>query len=320
MMKIRYMIVGLLGMLFMISCNDDDKEPVEVSANQGQVRLTANTDNVTALLFVEEVGGFTYNREVNSGWSAEGTQVINLDHGTYKALFYKFTGQNINVVPATLDNTVMFGDIKFDALPENRAGEGEYVLPVNELWLAESSTLANQEYIIPDVNAISHRLTRAVSQVVVHIKQKDIEGEEIPVFEDPSAIDGSAIGEMILDISGVGTSVTVDGATGSASTYYTTTEAVVDESGFITYAGPFVFPTNDVNQNAQVNIVFNPETGIEIPSIDLDIEGLLQRNKKLDITLWIQKVNGNLDVTLGAVVEMDWDESNYVEKDYNSAQ
>ncbi len=319
-MKIRYMIVGLLGMLFMISCNDEDKEPVEISANQSQIRLTANTDNVTALLFVEEVSGFTYNREVNSGWSAEGTQVINLDHGTYKALFYKFTGQNINVVPATLDNTVMFGDIKFDALPENRAGEGEYVLPVNELWLAESSTLANQEYIIPDVNAISHRLTRAVSQVVVHIKQKDIEGEEIPVFEDPSAIDGSAIGEMILDISGVGTSVTVDGATGSASTYYQMNSAILNEDGSVTFAGPFVFPTGDVNQNAQLNIKFTPTEGIIIPQIDYDIEGLLQRNKKLEITLWMQEVNGNLDVTLGAIVVMDWDESNYVEGDVNPTE
>jgi len=317
-MKINFIILSLLGIIFMVSCNNDTPDTVEISAaNKQQISLYVGENDVTALFFVNGNTGFTYDTIVNSGWSPEGRVMLTLTHGTYKCLPYYFTGQNIRVTPSSLGNSVLFEDIKFDAIPEDRAGQNEYVSPVNELWLPANVQEANQQYVIPDVTTIRKTLTRAVSQVIVHIKQRNEEGQFIPIFENPDELDGSVPGEMLLDIAGVGTSVGVNGATGYAWTYYQMSDAIINEDGSITYVGPYLFPSADAEEKVNVHIAFSPNVGIEIPQIDQNVEGFLHKNKKLEITLWMGMVNGNLDVTLGTVVEMDWDESNYAEGDLN---
>jgi len=307
-MRIKIIFFSLLAFIA-FSCNEEENIQEEIPSGQSQlVTLAVGAEDVTVLIFGKEEDEFFYKKSVSSGWNAEGENTVNLKYGDYKCLFYKYTGQSIKMLPESISDVTSIDDIEFEAIiDEDRAGDDDYVLPVAELWLPENIDDANLDYTIPSVTIIENTLTRAVSQVVVHIKKNSSDNANSPIFS--STNDGTPIdlGDLQLDISGVGTSFDLTGAQGLGKTFFQTSQAIPNDDGSVTYYGPFVFPSSGDNVTS-VELTFNANEESTLPSIPVTtINGPLERNKKLEITLTLKTekpVDGELQVEL-SVVDME---------------
>ena len=301
-MKIKTILFSLLTFL-VFSCSNEGDEPFkEPSASDQQITLRAGSNNVTVLFFAKANNQYAYNKTALINVS----DTVNLDYGDYKCLFYKFEGDSIEMLPATVNTTTLIDDIQFNAkIDQSRSYLGNYVLPVEELWLPENISDADISYNIPAVTTISNTLARAVSQVVIHVKKVTSNGiiDSITTSTNDSILN---LGELTLDISGVSTSWDITGTSGNGKTYFTTDQAVLNEDGTVTYYGPFVFPADN---DADISLQFSAIVGGDIASInERIIKGPLERNKKLEITLIIKEEidprDGELDIEID-VVDME---------------
>lgn len=301
-MKIKTILFSLLTFLA-FSCSNEGDEPFEEpSASDQHITLRAGSNDVTVLFFAKANNQYAYIKTA----LIDVSDTVNLNYGDYKCLFYKFEGDSIEMLPATISATTLIGDIKFNALvDQNRSGLGNYVLPVEELWLPENINDANVSYNIPAVNTISNSLARAVSQVIIHVKKVDENGDIIPLS---TAANGTIInlGDLTLDISGVGTTWDITGPSGVGETYFETAEAILNQDGTVTYNGPFVFPAEN---NADIKLTFTAIAGGSLSSIaERTIAGPLERNKKLEITLILKEEadprDGDLDIEV-EVIDME---------------
>lgn len=301
-MKIRILFYSLLTFLVM-GCNNEDGTPgEEILSSQHSVMLRSGAKNTTVLFFQKVNNVYSYTKTA----SVDVRTTVGLNKGDYKCFFYRYTGSSIKMLPEAISAITTVEDLEFNALvDESRSGLGNYVLPVNELWLPESIGDTGRIYTIPTVTTIQNTLARAVSQVIVHIRKVNSGGEEIPVSSSSTGTPVN-LGELTLDISGVSTLWDITGTSGNAKTFFQTDQAIPNEDGSISYYGPFVFPS-EVNATS-VNVIFETIDSQTLPSIsERTIAGPLERNKKLEITLTVKEgnqVDGVLDVEV-EVIEME---------------
>lgn len=304
-MNIRILFYSIVAFL-VLSCSNEEQNPGDVSlTTKENITLKAGTTNTTVLFFQKENNVYSYNRTV----MVDVSTTVNLNYGDYKCLFYKYAGDSIKRLPETISAANSIEDFEFNALPDaSMPSIDNYVLPVNELWLPENIGDANISYTIPTVTTIQNTLARAVSQVVVHFKKVTSDGDTISIVSDPAGTLQN-LGELTLDISGVSTTWDITGPSGNGKTFFQTEQAASNEDGSISYYGPFVFPS-EVNATS-VNLKFETIEESVLPSIaERTIQGSLERNKKLEITLVLKEggsvdpVDGELDIEV-EVVEME---------------
>ncbi len=301
-MKIIYLIPCLL-IILSVACSREDNEDIDSSIATKAVTFAGGMDNVNVLVFKQSGSDYLYQQVVNSGWSAEGKTTVNLKQGSYKFLSYKSAEQNTDRQPGLLIATTSFGDIQWNARADEASGNG-YLFPVDEMWLPETYAMAYDPYTINSATTVTNTLTRAVSQVVVHIRKGSSTGAQ-PI--DPSEGTNQNLGQMTLNITEVGEAVNIQGGIGAGSTKVNINQSLTDNDEFASFEGPFVFPSGSGN-DATVTINYKPEEGSAFPPIATSVPGQLQRNHKLEITLWVGNEEPgpeeNLQITVD-VVEME---------------
>lgn len=310
-----------------MACTEDEGIVDEMTSSVietrsgGAVTLSADIDGVSVLIFGENEGDYIYQNSIASGWSVkdmatntyEKTTYMNI--GKYKCLFYKLAGNNTELSPSLLTNTTVFEDIRFNA--KNDASNPNCKLPVDEIFLPALSENPDQIYVIPDVNLIQSKISRAVSLVVLNIKRgyKNEEGkyDSIPYPNPGTRNIMNEIKEIKLEINGVGESLDIYGsATGNGRTIYTAGNISgnidINNRGFATIDGPLVFPAAE-NITPTVKVTISPTSDSAFPILEKTVEGVLERNKKLEITLWITDTYEfvNITVNTGPMSEMNGD-------------
>lgn len=307
-MKVKYLLACLMGMCI-VACTDDPKTdgipetPVQTRA----VTLDAGdiADGVEVYIFRQDDNGFMHLSSINSGW-VNGKTTVNLQNGDYKFLFHKSERLSCDIFPAEMTPEAAFDVVKWDCRDDMVNGEG-YAMPVDEIWLPETYEMANAPYSIQAAALISNRLTRAVSQVMVHLR-KGTPDNPVTRASDitPIAVN---LGTMDIHINGVGRSLNVIGGSGTANTRVSVVEAMSEGDDVITFTGPFVFPS-DSGTDATVTITYTPNENSEIPAFSKTVNGPLERNRKLEISVWLGDEptppidEGNLEVTVD-VKEME---------------
>jgi len=268
------------------------------SENNKAVTFSETTmDGVSVLIFGHNNSEFRYIRKIDTGWSADGKVSTLLEIGTYKFLFLKYNKVNTTFYPDPLTTNSTFDDIRIEAKadPDN-AG---YVLPVDELWLPETETMANKTYLINNPTTIQNKLKRVVSQVQLNINRAYKSGEAfvpLPYSGGENIMDN--IKEIKLDIDGVGEFVTISGGNGlSKTTFISSSSDEITDDGYAIFNGPLVFP-NGSGENTSVNITITPKNDSPFPVMTATAEGLLERNKKLEITLWLTSTYKFINITV----------------------
>lgn len=298
-------IISILLIIFMnTACSNEeayDKSSLGDELNSENSKAVtfsgAEMDGVSVLIFGHNNSEFKYIHAISTGWSAEGKVSTLLEIGKYKFLFLKYTAENTTFQPDPLNTSSGFEDIKIKA-KEDPQNSG-YLLPVDEIWLPETEAMASKEYLINNPTTIHNKLTRAVSQVQLNIRRGYKNGSTIVPYPFP---DGKNIMENIkeikMDITGVGQAITIAGGEGSSKTKYSALSATeITEDGYAIFGGPLVFP-NGSGVNSPVKITIVPKDDSPFPVMTADVEGLLERNKKLEITLWLTSTYKFINVTV----------------------
>lgn len=300
MKKYYYLIWMLIILLTACSSEDDNMPGQKDSTLKGKseaITFTQDVEGVSVLIFNENSNSYDYLRSIVSGWSDDGKVSTRLELGKYRFLFLKSAGIYTSLYPDPLDNDTSFENIKIStkADPENDG----YVLPTDEIWLPETEQLAKTIYTIVDETTVENKLTRAVSQIVVHVKRAANEGGKITELPFPSEKNITEnIKEIRLDINGVGEAINIGGGIGSTKTKDILNVATeVDGKGFATYNGPFVFP-NATAAETTVNISVAPSEDSIFPEMKTTVKGLLERNKKLEITLLVTSTYQLIDIVV----------------------
>ena len=271
-----------------------DSDPT-LDTKSEAITFLQDVGGVSVLIFNENVDNFNYLRSIVSGWSTEGKVSTRLEVGKYKFLFVKSAGIYTSFYPASFDNTTSFDDIKIISKADTQ--NAGYILPVDEIWLPETEELAKAIYTITDETTVHNKLTRAVSQIVLNLKRASINGTDTTYLPFPGNMNiMDNIKEIRLDINGVGEAVNIKGGIGSVKTKDVLDEATdIDDSGFATFDGPFLFPMGTTGEST-VGISVIPSDDSLFPEMNTSVKGMLEKNKKLEITLLITSTYQLIDI------------------------
>jgi len=301
-MKKNVFILSMLVILATACSNDDievqqsyDQEESNLSTTKSAVTFAGETDNVSVLIFGEDSNEYYYQKSISSGWSVDGKVSTLLTLGKYKFLFVKSAGAHTSIYPNPLNSSSSFSSIKFEAKPNT--GKPNYVLPVDEMWLPETKKMADSVYTIVDKTTVKNKLRRAVSQVVLHVKRASVVNGVITELPYDNGNIMKNIDEITLDIQGVGEAVNIEGGIGKTNTLYTSKTATITGEGFASFEGPFVFPPAG-NDKATVDITVTPAVDSAFPEMKKTVQGYLERNKKLEITLYVTATYQFINVTV----------------------
>ena len=110
---------------------------------------------------------------------------------------------------------------------------------------------------------------------------------EVPYAKPQSVLD--QIGRIELSADHTGLRVNPGGSSGTATVTATLTAAdyaELTDGGFVRLEGPFVIPPADGGE-VGLDITVVPAAGAALQPVQLRLTGKAERNKQLDITLWI---------------------------------
>jgi len=296
-----------------VACTEEQKieKGPDSSLQTRAVTLDAgDTNDVEVFIFKQSDNGFMHLSSVNSGWT-DGKTTVDLEKGDYKFLFHRSAKLSCDMLPATMTSDAAFEHVQWNCRADEANGEG-YVLPVDEIWLPETFEMSDNPYSIQAATTIRNTLTRAVSQVMVHFRKGTPETVNTRVLSTaPATVN---LGTLEININGVGESVNVVGGSGTASTRVAVLEATDNGDEIITFTGPFVFPS-DSEDDAVVTLTYTPNENSEIPAFTTTVNGPIERNRKLEISIWLGDedddpvIDGELEVTVDVVDMEDSEDS-----------
>jgi len=307
--NIIFSILLILIMSMIVACSNEEAIMENSlgdklnSVNKKTVTFSeATMDGVSVLIFGHNNSKFQFLRSIDAGWSASGTSKSKvstyLEIGTYKFLFLKNEGKTTKLTPSLLGaGPIYFENIKIESTEDSQ--NPGWLAPVDEIWLPETDAVANKTYAISDSVTIFNKLKRAVSQVQLNIKRALPDGEKqtpYPFEEGESIMEN--IKEIKMEIEGVGEYITIYGGNGTSKTKYNATSASkIDDDGYAIFNGPFVFP-NGTGEDAMVNIIIEPIDENVFPRTTATAKGPLEKNRKLEITLWLTPVYKFINITI----------------------
>lgn len=271
-----------------------------ISANEEAVTFLGELNGGVSVLIFENYGSqFYYKKRIDQGWSDEGRVTTSLKLGNYKCLFTKFAGEKSAYSDNSMTPTSSIEDVRIVALKDTDPKRDGYVLPVDEVWLPESLDVAAKIHTITGGDTIRGEISRAVSQLVLKLKRGYKENGsyvELPYTNGGNILDD--VEGVSFDIKKVGSAVNPNGGIGLANTYYSTASAdSVMTGGYAHFTGPFVFP-NEAKTESLVEITVIPKAGSKFSEMKGSVTGLLERNRRLEITLWVTAVYEFIDVTI----------------------
>lgn len=296
-----YILLALAALIF--SCSNRTEEENGIG-EYGQVTgfkivtLTSNTGKPTVFVFRKEGNSFLYYSTITEGWSAQGEVKTSLPMGKYKFLIAQTFGENCLLDPNPLLPGTAYEEIKFEVKPD--AANPGYLLAADELYLPEAD-VADSIYAIERESTVSCTLKRAVSQLLVSVKQGYKEGTEFISVPYPS---GHSVADLIRDIeievSGIGnfTNAFQTMGTGKSLFRFSVRQEEITPEGFAEITGPFIFPPSNAGKEIGLKVILYPEDGSPFPLTERQFTGIAGRNEQLEIRLWLNTAYKLIDITL----------------------
>lgn len=276
------------------ACTDAERTPDAVSA-PGTTRVMLMQEgarDISVYAFRQQDELFLFDTLFREGWTPEGKLSVRMPNGRYKFLFASGSGDNLTLEPAPLTPQTSWEEAAF-ALQENPAVAGS-CLPADELFLQYPASDANRVYTLGSTDlTVPARLSRAVCRIRVHLKRGYHDGTqyvEVPYTPPHSVLE--QIATIELTAANAGLRVRPDAVGGSATVQTTLAAADYAElgsDGFVRLDGPLILPPAD-GADLEMSIRVVPAAGAGLQQADLQVKGKAERNKNLDVTLWITAI------------------------------
>ena len=245
--------------------------------------------DVSAFAFRRQGAVFLFDTLFREGWTPDGKLSVRMPNGHYKFLFASGAADRIALQPAPLTRQTSWEEAAF-VLRKNAVVPGT-CFPADELFLQYPASDANTVYTIDGAaQTVRARLTRAVCRISVTVKRGYHDGTryvEVPYAKPQSVLD--QIGRIELSADHTGLRVNPGGSSGTATVTATLTAAdyaELTDGGFVRLEGPFVIPPADGGE-VGLDITVVPAAGAALQPVQLRLTGKAERNKQLEITLWI---------------------------------
>ena len=230
--------------------------------------------DVSVYAFRRQGAVFLFDTLFREGWTPDGKLSVRMPNGHYKFLFASGAADRIALQPAPLTRQTSWEEAAF-VLRENTAVPGT-CFPADELFLQYPASDANTVYTIDGAaQTVRARLTRAVCRISVTVKRGYHDGTryvEVPYAKPQSVLD--QIGRIELSADHTGLRVNPGGSSGTATVTATLTAADYAE-----------LPADGGEVGLDITVV--PAAGAALQPVQLRLTGKAERNKQLDITLWI---------------------------------
>lgn len=300
-MKFRKYTLPFLAAAVFAACSEPENTATPDPAPSGTITLLSEgTQQVTAYAFRLQGDRYLFDTLYREGWSSDGRLSVRMRSGRYKFLFASGAGEHLIVGPEPLTGQTAWEEIAF-TLTEDAGTPGTY-LPADELFLQFPATDAETVYTVAGTEqTIQAHLTRAVCRIVLLLKRGYRDGAryvEVPYAAPRSVLD--QIGGIDLTASGTGLSVRPAGTSGSATVHTICSAAdftLLPETGFARLEGPYLLPSADGSEIG-LDLLIEPAAGAAAASTRLQLSALAERNKQLEITLWITSAYPEIGVEI----------------------
>lgn len=226
---------------------------------------------------------------------------VRLRNGQYRFLFSHGDGEHLKQAPETLEKGVTgWEDVWFSLVPN--ASTASSFMPADELYLQYPASQAERTYALDGSSqTVKADLGRAVGRILVVLKRGYIaDGKYVELPYDAPHNILEDVGSMSLKIDGAGRSVRPDGSAGTARILYdiaSGSQKEITPDGFAEFEGPFVIPPSD-GKPVSINISVEPAAGSSMPASSLNLTGTVERNKFLEITLWITSAYPEIGISI----------------------
>ena len=290
-MKFRYCTAIVLAAVAFAACSEPAQETAAAPDSAG-TRVTLQregTQNVAVYAFRQQGDAFLYDTLFRDGWTPDGTLSVRMPSGRYKFLFVSGAGDNLVLEPAPPTGQTAWEQAAF-ALRENPDAPGVY-LQADELFLQYPASDAEAVYTLGGADVtVPARLSRAVSRIGITLKRGYHDGTgyvEVPYTQPHSVLE--EIDRIELTVGNTGLRVRPGGSEGTASvraTLAASDYAELTAEGFARLEGPLVIPPTDGGE-VGLDLSVVPAAGSSLEAAQLRLTGKAERNKRLDITLWI---------------------------------
>lgn len=291
-MNVRKLIYLVFGTI-VFACSGREEVAMPLSdlrmENKSVIFFSEELVKYTVIAFREEQGSYSFLQQFKNGWSDDGKLEVQLPVGNYKFLFASSYDMNTILQPEFQLAQTTFDEMKFSVKEDNatngllRAGD--------ELFLQDQG--ADSIYEITTSSTIRCTLKRAVAQVRLFVKRGRKVGENL--YEPlPYSVDESIIryfNKIGIDIHGVGEAVDarcISKGKGYISEEIPMTDCdSVTREGFVTFTGPFFFPSVDDKSVDFIITLYASENAPQPKTLTLKTSHVLARNQQLIITAWI---------------------------------
>ena len=272
------------------ACSGSERADIVPATKTSRIMLVREgAADVSVYAFRRQGAVFLFDTLFREGWTPDGKLSVRMPNGHYKFLFASGAADRIALQPAPLTQQTSWEEAAF-VLRKNAVVPGT-CFPADELFLQYPASDANTVYTIDGAaQTVRARLTRAVCRISVTVKRGYHDGTryvEVPYAKPQSVLD--QIGRIELSADHTGLRVNPGGSSGTATVTATLTAAdyaELTDGGFVRLEGPFVIPPADGGE-VGLDITVVPAAGAALQPVQLRLTGKAERNKQLDITLWI---------------------------------
>ena len=269
-----------------------EPERADGGPNPQTTRVTLRREgaaDVAVYAFRRQGDRFLFDTLFREGWTSDGRMSVRMPNGQYKFLFASGAADRLVLAPEPLTRQTAWEEVHF-ALRENAEAPGT-CCPADELFLQYPASDADAIHKVGGADlTVAATLRRAVCRIEVSVKRGYHDGTqyvEVP-YAEPQSVLGE-IDRIELSAGAAGLRVTPAGSSGTATVAATLAAAdyaELTDGGFIRLEGPFIIPPADGGE-VGLDISVVPAAGAALQPARLHLTGRAERNKRLDVTLWI---------------------------------
>ena len=253
-----------------------EPERADGGPNPQTTRVTLRREgaaDVAVYAFRRQGDRFLFDTLFREGWTSDGRMSVRMPNGQYKFLFASGAADRLVLAPEPLTRQTAWEEVHF-ALRENAEAPGT-CCPADELFLQYPASDADAIHTVGGADlTVAATLRRAVCRIEVSVKRGYHDGTqyvEVP-YAEPQSVLGE-IDRIELSAGAAGLRVTPAGSSGTATVAATLAAADYTEL------------TDGGEVGLDISVV--PAAGAALQPARLHLTGRAERNKRLDVTLWI---------------------------------
>lgn len=269
-----------------------EPETADGGPNPQTTRVTLRREgaaDVAVYAFRRQGDRFLFDTLFREGWTSDGRMSVRMPNGQYKFLFASGAADRLVLAPEPLTRQTAWEEVHF-ALRENAEAPGT-CCPADELFLQYPASDADAIHTVGGADlTVAATLRRAVCRIEVSVRRGYRDGGqyvEVPYEKPHSVLD--EVERIELSAGNTGLRVNPSGSGGTAvvtAVLAAADYAELTDGGFVRLEGPFVIPPADGGE-VTLDLSVVPAKGAALQSVQLHLTGRAERNKRLDIILWI---------------------------------